>query len=725
MKNQYRFRLIESTPAFFVLTIKKSGFFYCLKTQYELLAIILLCIGAGFSGFISSVYASTIYETNFDDFTIGTINEQQGWWSPQADNFLIQNATSFSDNALWVAGSYINAWQLKEYNPITDGQISFQLFFPDTVHSQTIYITDNGRSAGGSITFGPEGVVSIPENPAFTIYPTDSWVSLLIEWRSVDEKLRYTFNGLSSDWVAANGTWEFLNEIYIYGTDGNFYIDNISEWPVNPKAITAFTISNQVGTTTISERDHTIALSMPYGTDVTALVASFVTNGSSTAVGSTTQESGTTTNDFTSPVTYTVTAADSSIQDYIITITVALNPAKEITAFTVPNQVGTTTIGESDHTIILIMPYGTDIAALVPAITITGASVSPASGEAHDFTATSTYTVTAEDSLIQDYVVTVTVTQISLTANPTAITITKSALIAAIEQSDIETAIQEAIAAGLQPMKGTLTNNSADTSANVRFIPIDAGPNIQFWAKDFTDNQWYNFNVIYGGDPAGFSIPAGYSATMDFYIISDVITDYSIIANLVLASDLSVIAYATLTVGVIAPTPTAPEVTNDDILNTITGMATSMEYSLDRADYVAYATDTFNALDFSGVHTLLVRVAATGEYPAGYITTLLFTTNVIVTPVVGTYFSAQNYTVPVSVAPTTPTVAQETDWFIKEVGHADIVRDGKIDILDFNAVMVNWDKKGIGNSADANQDGLVDIFDFNLLMVNWAKTETI
>ena len=46
---------------------------------------------------------------------------------------------------------------------------------------------------------------------------------------------------------------------------------------------------------------------MPPGTDVTALVATFTTTGASVKVGSTVQVSGTTANDFTYPVVYTVT----------------------------------------------------------------------------------------------------------------------------------------------------------------------------------------------------------------------------------------------------------------------------------------------------------------------------------------------------------------------------------------------------------------------------------
>ena len=79
-------------------------------------------------------------------------------------------------------------------------------------------------------------------------------------------------------------------------------------------------------------------------------------------------------------------------------------------------------------------------------------------------------------------------------------------------------------------------------------------------------------------------------------------------------------------------TPVAPSVTADDTANTVTGMASGMEYSLDGAAYVAYNAATFNAISFAGVHTLLVRVAAAGINPASAVTTLSFTTNPV-TPV--------------------------------------------------------------------------------------------
>jgi len=51
----------------------------------------------------------------------------------------------------------------------------------------------------------------------------------------------------------------------------------------------------------------------------------------------------------------------------------------------------------------------------------------------------------------------------------------------------------------------------------------------------------------------------------------------------------------------------------------------------------------------------------------------------------------------------------------------DANKDNKIDVLDFNTLMVNWGKTTANNVADFNGDGKVDIFDFNLLMINWTK----
>ena len=91
---------------------------------------------------------------------------------------------------------------------------------------------------------------------------------------------------------------------------------------------------------TVNSGAHTIALTVPFGTTLTALVATFELSTSATAeVGSTAQASGTTANDFTNPVTYTVTAEDGSTQDFIVTVTVALGPLDHFTVSGYPTTV--------------------------------------------------------------------------------------------------------------------------------------------------------------------------------------------------------------------------------------------------------------------------------------------------------------------------------------------------------------------------------------------------
>ena len=182
------------------------------------------------------------------------------------------------------------------------------------------------------------------------------------------------------------------------------------------KAITAFSFSSPFATGTIDEGAKTIAVKVPYGTNVTALVATFTTTGSSVKVGSTVQVSGTTANDFRSPITYTVTAADGSTAIYTVTVTVALSSAKAITAFSFASPATTGVINENAKTIAVTVRYGTDVRALVATFTTTGSSVKVGSTvqvsgtTANDFTNPLIYMVTAADSSTASYTVTVTVT---------------------------------------------------------------------------------------------------------------------------------------------------------------------------------------------------------------------------------------------------------------------------------------------------------------------------
>ena len=93
-----------------------------------------------------------------------------------------------------------------------------------------------------------------------------------------------------------------------------------SNGPSSAKVITAYSLNGVAGT--INEAGEKIAVTMPSLTNVFSLVATFTTTGTSVTIGTTQQVSGTTANDFTTPLTYTVTAADGTTTTYTVIVTV-------------------------------------------------------------------------------------------------------------------------------------------------------------------------------------------------------------------------------------------------------------------------------------------------------------------------------------------------------------------------------------------------------------------
>jgi len=163
----------------------------------------------------------------------------------------------------------------------------------------------------------------------------------------------------------------------------------------------------------VNNTAHTVALTVAYDTDVTSLVATFtLTEGSTAKVGTTDQISGTTSNDFSNPVMYTLTSVDGTIiQDWEVTVTkIAPATDKDIIGFKFAEltPVVNGIVDPGSKTVSIEVPAGTNVTALVPTITISAfATVSPLGGVAQNFTAPVTYTVTAQDGSSQAWVVTV------------------------------------------------------------------------------------------------------------------------------------------------------------------------------------------------------------------------------------------------------------------------------------------------------------------------------
>ena len=80
----------------------------------------------------------------------------------------------------------------------------------------------------------------------------------------------------------------------------------------------------------------------------------------------------------------------------------------DIIEFNIPSQISCE-ISSEDATVSVLMPYGTDVTALVPTISVSqDATISPKSGVQQDFTSPVIYTVMAENGITKNYDVTVT-----------------------------------------------------------------------------------------------------------------------------------------------------------------------------------------------------------------------------------------------------------------------------------------------------------------------------
>jgi len=272
-----------------------------------------------------------------------------------------------------------------------------------------------------------------------------------------------------------------------------------------------------------------IAATVPYGTNVTALIATFSTTGASVAVGATAQSSGITANNFTSPVVYRVTAADSTTKDFTVTVTIAPNPAKELTAFSFTSALNGGAGVTADVTatingtaIAATVSYGTNVTALIATFSTTGASVAvgataQSSGiTANNFTSPVVYRVSAADSTTKDFTVTVTVA-----ANPakdlTAFsfkTVNNAGLTSDATGTITGTAIAISVAGGTNVTALVATFTTTGASVAVGAMAQTSA----MTANDFTNPVTYTVT-------AADATTKAYTVTVTFYTIAHCATN--------------------------------------------------------------------------------------------------------------------------------------------------------------------------------------------------------
>jgi len=157
--------------------------------------------------------------------------------------------------------------------------------------------------------------------------------------------------------------------------------------------ILSFEIPNQK-TVSINLADTTIDVVMPYGTDLSDLIPVITISGDAEI-----DPASGIAQDFSEDVVYTVTAQNGDVKEWIVKTIAALNDEADIISFTIDNQ-ESSSIDYSDTTILVIMPYGEELTALIPTITISeAATISPLGGLSQDFTNVVEYTVLAQNEI--------------------------------------------------------------------------------------------------------------------------------------------------------------------------------------------------------------------------------------------------------------------------------------------------------------------------------------
>ncbi|MEP1713105.1 MAG: BspA family leucine-rich repeat surface protein [Ekhidna sp.] len=269
--------------------------------------------------------------------------------------------------------------------------------------------------------------------------------------------------------------------------------------------ILTFELSEQTGATLINVVDHTIAIEVEFGTDVTALAPTITLSE-----GATSNPASGVAQDFTSPVTYVVTAEDGvTTQDWAVMVTIDSEEPDtdtDILTFTLAEQTDAAMINIIDHEVTIEVAFGTDVSALTPTFTLSeGATSNPASGVAQDFTSPVTYVVTAEDDVTtQDWTVMVTVDSEELDTDTDILTfiLAERTEDAAINTTDHTVAIEVEFGTEVSSLVPTITLSEGATSNPASRVAQDFTSPVTYvvTAEDGTTSQEWTVTVTIGSE---------------------------------------------------------------------------------------------------------------------------------------------------------------------------------------------------------------------------------
>ncbi|MGB2580665.1 MAG: immunoglobulin-like domain-containing protein, partial [Minisyncoccia bacterium] len=231
------------------------------------------------------------------------------------------------------------------YNPRGGGAIRI-VVSESLVNNGSIVAIGNNTSSGGSIYVTTNSLSGTGEFRADggTVYCPNSCVGAGAGGRIAVYYQTSIFGGMA----LASGP----STSYGKAGDGTVVVEEIATTPPPSSARAINTFEFLIGTSTVSgivdETAHTVSITVPFGTDVSALsplvaVSSLATSSPASAV----------VQDFTNPVIYTVTAEDGSTQTYTVTVIIAPDTvAPTITTYTFNETSGDITIDLATTTLV-------------------------------------------------------------------------------------------------------------------------------------------------------------------------------------------------------------------------------------------------------------------------------------------------------------------------------------------------------------------------------------
>jgi hypothetical protein len=318
---------------------------------------------------------------------------------------------------------------------------------------------------------------------------------------------------------AENGsTAEYIVTV-LYGQN-----PNPAAFDDDEKIIVGFYFINPLAVGTIDQDKHHITVTVPFGTNLSALVPTLYYKGASLDPPSGARQ------DFGSLQGYTVFAKDGTSRLYTVEVIVKLSGAKDIVDFSFSGVTVSKTVigaipGPDGKTPISVMVAGRpDLAGLIPTIKHTGVKVDLAPGSFRNFISPVTYRVTAQDETTKDYEVTVYFADSAKIITGFSFNYPTSEgnkqILGQINQAGhvIEVAVPSSDWSKIDSLNPTIDYYGASIAyAGTSHTPLEA-PNFQR-GNPFLDNTPHRFKTA-AEDPIIYTVMGTDGSTQDYQVLT-------------------------------------------------------------------------------------------------------------------------------------------------------------------------------------------------------------